>query len=952
MWDSRTDTLVVPTAVAVTEGGTQTFEVSLSGAPTSDVTVAISGYAGTDLTPTPPSLTFTPSDWYQAQTVTLTASEDSDLANDRETLTLMASGGGYAGVTAGITVTITDNDVANLVVPASVTVPEGGNAGVDVALKSAPTSDVTVTISGYAGTDLAGTPPSPLSLTFTPVNYGAAQTVTLTASEDNDFQDDTETLTLMASGGGYAGVTAGITVTITDNDVADLVVPASVTVPEGGNAGVDVALKSAPTSDVTVTISGYAGTDLAGTPPSPLSLTFTPVNYGTAQTVTLTASEDNDFQNDRETLTLTASGGGYAGVTADIAVTITDNDVAGLVLSITDTQVTEASGMAELQVKLSRPSEEAVRVSYRTIDVTAEAGADYTASRGVIFFEQNATSGVLSVKIAEDGIVEGEETFEVALSDARNADISRATGTVTILENESEAYIGVGDEVGLEEEGWISFRVYLSRPSARPVSVRYRTEDGTAEAGTDYVAQAGVLTFVPGTVEQEISVELIQDGLDWREETFSVHLESSTHARIGKAVAIATIREGTTAASGVLAAYTPRFIRTSSVHVVEALGERMQLQGSACSAGSRADQARLWHSVSSWDPSPGELLAGCRVSKRIESSRGSLSVWGRGSFRRFNGQGADALSLRGDVTTGMLGMDYRWRGDWLTGVLLAHSRGTGSFEVYEESGEVRAGLTGIYPYVSYQSGDWSVWMTGGYGRGEAEVQDLVEDRLSSRFGAAGVRGTLTSVAFIGLKYHGDVLVADAVLKEQAVTAEVYRIRAGVEADARISELIRPYVEANVRQDGGSAEEGVGLELGAGIRVRYPAWRLKGELRSQGLVVHTAEGFTEWGGRRIAGVGGCSGIQACSASIVGINPGQVYYASADHYGGGVCGSRDSSYGDGVGVRGCGRRGVGAVCDGHDQASRRDDVPSGWRVLFAGSVYRVDVRRRAYARSRTG
>ncbi|MCY4672212.1 MAG: T9SS type A sorting domain-containing protein, partial [Bacteroidetes bacterium] len=160
---------------------------------------------------------------------------------------------------------------------------------------------------------------------FTPSDWNQAQTVTLTASEDNDFQDDVETLTLMASGGGYAGVPAGITVTITDNDEADLVVPASVTVPEGDTQTFEVSLSGAPSSDVTVTISGHAGTDLAGTPPAPLSLTFTPVNYGAGQTVTLTAAADDDLANDAVTLTLTASGGEYAGVTAEVAVTIMDN---------------------------------------------------------------------------------------------------------------------------------------------------------------------------------------------------------------------------------------------------------------------------------------------------------------------------------------------------------------------------------------------------------------------------------------------------------------------------------------------------------------------------------------------------------------------------------------------------------------------------------------------------
>ena len=75
-------------------------------------------------------------------------------------------------------------------------------------------------------------------------------------------------------------------------------------------------------------------------------------------------------------------------------------------------------------------------------------------------------------------------------------------------------------------------------------------------------------------------------------------------------------------------------------------------------------------------------------------------------------------------------------------------------------------------------------------------------------------------------------------------AEVYRIRLGLEGALQVSNQIRPYVEAHVRQDGGSAETGIGLELGAGVRMAMG--RLRAEMRAQRLVVHTADGFTEWG----------------------------------------------------------------------------------------------------------
>ena len=193
----------------------------------------------------------------------------------------------------------------------------------------------------------------------------------------------------------------------------------------------------------------------------------------------------------------------------------------------------------------------------------------------------------------------------------------------------------------------------------------------------------------------------------------------------------------------------------------------------------------------------------------------------------------------------MLGADYRARAGWLVGLMLAHSRGDGSFKGSRDSGDLQSQLTGIYPYVSYVRAEWEMWLSGGYGRGEAEAKDL-EGNLTSRFGALGVQGNLTSVDRVRFRYHADVLLTDAEVEAHAIRAEVSRVRFGIRGSLQTREGIRPYVEANVRRDGGSAETGMGVELGGGIWMAYPAWRLRADLRSQGLVLHSADGFSEWG----------------------------------------------------------------------------------------------------------
>ena len=90
----------------VTEGGSASYTIALDTRPSGDVTVAISGDAATDLTLTPTSLTFTPSNWNRHQRVTITAPEDTDFIGAAIDLTHTASGPNYVGIIATVTATV------------------------------------------------------------------------------------------------------------------------------------------------------------------------------------------------------------------------------------------------------------------------------------------------------------------------------------------------------------------------------------------------------------------------------------------------------------------------------------------------------------------------------------------------------------------------------------------------------------------------------------------------------------------------------------------------------------------------------------------------------------------------------------------------------------------------------------------------------------------------------
>ena len=151
--------MVSTMALMVTEEDTtgDTYTVVLDTQPPANVTVTVSGHAGTDVTPAPASLTFTRTNWSTAQTVRVTAGNDADMANDTVTLTHSATSAdpGYNGIMiAGVVVTVTDNDVVRPPTPTN-TLPVVANPLADQ--EATTGASFTYVIPAAAFTDADGT---------------------------------------------------------------------------------------------------------------------------------------------------------------------------------------------------------------------------------------------------------------------------------------------------------------------------------------------------------------------------------------------------------------------------------------------------------------------------------------------------------------------------------------------------------------------------------------------------------------------------------------------------------------------------------------------------------------------------------------------------------------------------------------------------------------------------
>ena len=198
-------------------------------------------------------------------------------------------------------------------------------------------------------------------------------------------------------------------------------------------------------------------------------------------------------------------------------------------------------------VTSSRPAD--ARVRFHTIDGTAVAGPDYTASRGTLVFSPTKTTRRVAIQITGDAFAEPDETFSVELFRARRALIARSSARGTITNDDDSAGISVADVTVTEGQSGTStaaFRVTLSVGLPDPVTVDYATADGSAVSADDYASMSGTLTFDPGETLRQILVPVVGEKVVETNETFAFNLSNATGASLADGVGIATITDDDT----------------------------------------------------------------------------------------------------------------------------------------------------------------------------------------------------------------------------------------------------------------------------------------------------------------------------------------------------------------------------------------------------------------------
>ena len=500
-------------ALTVTEENTagDTYTVVLDSEPTASVTIAVGGHASTAVSATPASLTFTTTNWSTARTVTVTAVNDTNTADETINLTHSATSSDtdYDAITIdGVTVEVEDNDTAKVtgvgLTPGDEVLevrwtPVPNATGYEVQWKSGGQS---YNNSGRQATIGSGsTATAAISNLTNGTTYTVRMRATRTGANDGPYSDEAMD----------APQAAGVTVSET-----------ALTVTEEDTAGdtYTVVLNTQPTANVTVTVAGHSGTNVSVLP---TILTFTTTNWSTARTVTVTAVNDTNTADETVSLThsATSTDTDYDAITiAGLTVMVEDNDTAKV------TGVILRPGDGELVVEwVPVPNATGYQVqwksggqSYNNSGRQATIGSGSTASHTIPSLT-NGTTYTVRMRATRTGANNGPYSDE-----AMDAPEAAVTPTVTISADKTSAVF--------KEDG-ITYTLTRSGATtdALPVSVTLTqtkdfllaadlTETVTIAAGqstnTFTVAASSFEHFAAGTlVEAGTLTATVQDGTDY-----------------------------------------------------------------------------------------------------------------------------------------------------------------------------------------------------------------------------------------------------------------------------------------------------------------------------------------------------------------------------------------------------------------------------------------------------
>ena len=802
-------------ATVVTEaagaGQTDSYTVALTSEPTHGVTVTVvSGTPGAALVNGPgatagatATLTFTPSTWSTPQTVTVTGVDDSvDQSGNRSSgISHRASSQDPAYEEISIPwvrATVVDDDTAGVRIIQSdgaTAVTEAAGAGqtdsYTVALTSEPTHGVRVTVvSGTPGAALvngAGTTAgATATLTFTPSTWSTPQTVTVTGVDDKVNQVVNRSSRISHSASSADPIYDGISIPWVSTVVVD-----------DENA--------VPARSVVDVTSG-SGTTIGEGDSATFTFTANPAP-GTGSTMTVSFTMTGAPFRKRTSGVGHNEGSASATMGGAHSIIIDDSGIAQFTVSTLDNSLSEG------KVKIT---------------ATVDPGVGYSP---------HPRHGAASVTVVDDdpGLMVSADSLSVEAGGSASYTMALATEpmgevTVSISGGEGSGVTVAPTHLTFSEGNW-------DRPQSVGIRAAETSPALAAPVTLSHTASGGNY----GGLTADVVVNVAADAV-------AKEAKKAWHLRLG---------------------------RTVSHQVVDALQDRLAARpatGLQVTVAGEAitdapplveNQGILSKALGFEVVSPEALVEGSSFSfaPAGEGSRPQVALWGQGAFSSFRGEQED-ISLDGDVTTLLLGANWSGR-RWQAGAAVSQSWGHGSYgEDNDGEGEISNTVTGLFPYGRYAlTPRLGLWATAGYGWGQLtlkpdDTEDEYKPSTTLAMGVLGMDGLVRDGGSEGITLRGtaDVLTVKTTSEEvdglESSEGSLSRLRLGLEA-------VRPFPLSNgasllptmalgIRQDGGDAETGFGMDLGAGILWRSPEHGISGELKGHTLLTHAEEEFQDQG----------------------------------------------------------------------------------------------------------
>ncbi|MGB3694942.1 MAG: Calx-beta domain-containing protein, partial [Spirulinaceae cyanobacterium] len=558
--------------VSILEGDSGTtnagFTVSLSELSSETVTVkySISGIGAThgeDYQVVSGTLTFAPGD--TSENIFVPIIGDTFGETD-ETFYLSLYGATNANIATSFAqgTILNDDGLPPVLSIADTSVTEGDSgttdAVFDVSLSEAGAQPITVSFFTYDNDATEGEDYQSVSgtLTFAPGDTTKSIVVPVIGDTLSEF-DEIFRLNYSVKNASASSFYAQGTILNDDGSPPALSI-ADVSVTEGDanntDAVFDVTLSEAGTQPITVnfnTSNGYSNGAIAGEDYQAVSGTLTFAPGETTRSITVPVIGDTLWEYD-ETFGISLYGATNASISQPFAQgTILNDEAPPPTLSITDAFTAEGdigTTDAVFDVSLSEASTQPITVNFNTLDGftnKAVAGEDYQAVNGTLTFAPGETTQSISVPIIGDTSGELDETFNVSLYGATNANITQSFAQGTIFNDDgSPPTLSIADVLTVEGDTGTTdalFDVSLSEASTQAVTVNFNTFSyyNQATRGEDYQFVSGTLTFAPGETTQTINIPIIGDTLGEPDEIFGVNLYNASNASVADSAAQGTI---------------------------------------------------------------------------------------------------------------------------------------------------------------------------------------------------------------------------------------------------------------------------------------------------------------------------------------------------------------------------------------------------------------------------